>query len=173
MHLNFWNKPAPPSSTQLDISNSFIQNGLGSLVIIEQCARFHIMCAHRLCEQGPQVFDFKINEDNLKNCFQSMRQYYEFNQMLVKPSPYEAEFRSYGILLNLNESNILREIQRWPEHIRHSEHVRFALSIYFAYNSRNYVKFFRLIQSDKCQYLHACILHRYFYRHAFFFIYLI
>jgi hypothetical protein len=144
--------------------NYFLQNGLGGLVIIEQCARFHIMCAHRLCEESSQVFDFKINEENLKNCFQSLRQYYEYNPTLVKASPCEAEFRSYGILLNLNESNILCEIQRWPQHIRHSEHVRFALSIYFAYNSRNYVKFFRLIRSEKCLYLHACILHRYFYK---------
>jgi hypothetical protein len=141
-----------------------LQNGLGGLVIIEQCARFHIMCAHRLCEESSQVFDFKINEENLKNCFQSLRQYYEHNQTLVRPSPCEAEFRSYGILLNLNESNILCEIQRWPQHIRHSEHVRFALKIYFAYISRNYVNFFRLIRSDKCLYLHACILHRYFYK---------
>ncbi len=96
--------------------------------------------------------------------YKGLRQYYEYNPTLIRPSPYEAEFRSYGILLNLGESNILREIQRWPQHIRHSEHVRFALSIYFAYNSRNYVKFFRLIRSNKCLYLHACILHRYFYK---------
>ena len=51
--------------------NFFIQSGLGGLIIIEQCARFHIFCAHSLCEESPQVFEFKINEENLKNCFQS------------------------------------------------------------------------------------------------------
>lgn len=58
-------------------SNDLIANGLGGVIIIEQCARFHLMCAHRLCEQSSNDFDFKINEENVKNCFQSLRQYYE------------------------------------------------------------------------------------------------
>jgi hypothetical protein len=122
------------------------------------------MCGYRLCEESADVFDFKINEENLKNCFQSLRQYYETTTDTNRASPNEAEFRSYIILLNLNESNILSEIQRWPKHIRHSPEIRFALSVYFAYNARNYVTFFRLVKSNQCQYLQACILHRYFYK---------
>lgn len=124
-----------------------------------------------MCDQTSEVFDFKINEENLKNCFQSLRQYYELTSALalnglsyLKPSPNESEFRAYLILLNLNESNILSEIQRWPKSIRHSTHVRFALKVYFAYNSKNFIQFFRLIKSSECEYLQACILHRYFYR---------
>ena len=41
-----------PSSS----SNSHDHGGLGGLLIIEQCARFHIMCAHRLCEESSQVY---------------------------------------------------------------------------------------------------------------------
>ena len=147
---------------ELSHGNDLIRNGLGGVLIIEQCARFHIMCAYRLSDQSPKVFSFKINEDNLKNCFQSLRQYYESGTMGgLQPSPNEAEFRSYIILLNLNESDILCEIQHWPAGIRDSSHVRFALAIYYAYNSRNYVRFFRLFKSQDCEYLHACILHRY------------
>jgi hypothetical protein len=167
------------NNTNNSISNNdyLVKNGLGGVIIIEQCARFHIMCAHRLCEQSSNVFDFKINEENLKNCFQSLRQYYEINNTTLNeqqqqqstssssiPSPNEAEFRSYIILLNLNESNILCEIQRWPDYIRNSKHVKFSLKVYFAYNSKNYVRFFRLIKSNECEYLQACILHRYFYK---------
>ena len=83
------------------------------------------------------MFDFKINEENLKNCFQSLRQYYEATAGSASGSPNEAEFRAYIILLNLNESNILSAIQRWPKHMRHAPAVRFALAVYFAYNSRN------------------------------------
>jgi germinal-center associated nuclear protein len=164
------------NNTNIIISNNdyLVKNGLGGVIII--CARFHIMCAHRLCEQSSNVFDFKINEENLKNCFQSLRQYYEINNTTTLneqqqqqsassiPSPNEAEFRSYIILLNLNESNILCEIQRWPDYIRNSKHVKFSLKVYFAYNSKNYVRFFRLIKSNDCEYLQACILHRYFYK---------
>ncbi|CAF0860307.1 unnamed protein product [Brachionus calyciflorus] len=138
-----------------------------AVLIIEQCARFHIMCAHRLCDQQPDVFDLKINEENLKNCFQSLRQYYEKSHESTSnlpESPNESEFRSFIILLNLTESNILGEIQRWPKQIRHSKYVQFALNCYFAYNSKNYVKFFRLIGSDDCEYLQACVLHRHFYK---------
>ena len=146
-------------------SNDLIANGLGGVIIIEQCARFHLMCAHRLCEQSSNDFDFKINEENVKNCFQSLRQYYETSSIgNQQQSPNEAEFRSYIILLNLNESNILCAIQRWPTNIRNSKHVKFALNVYFAYNSRNYVRFFRLLKSTDCEYLQACILHRYFYK---------
>jgi hypothetical protein len=165
-------------------ADDFVSSGLAGVLIIEQCARFHIMCAYRLCEMNSQVFDFKINEENLKNCFQSLRQYYEttcttssegsvgefVGAVRLKPSPNEAEFRAYIILLNLNESNILIEIQRWPRHIRHSRPVRFALSVYFAFNAKNYIKFFRLVESNQCDYLQACIAHRYFYMmrsHAF------
>ncbi|RNA21027.1 germinal-center associated nuclear -like isoform X1 [Brachionus plicatilis] len=139
---------------------------LKGVFIIEQCARFHIMCSHRLCDQASDIFDFKINEENLKNCFQSLRQYYQTSHELgsnLPASPFEAEFRSYIILLNLTESNILGEIQRWPKEIRHSRSVHFALNCYFAFNSKNYVKFFRLIASDECEYLQSCILHRHFF----------
>lgn len=135
------------------------------------------MCSYRLSNESPEVFDFKINEENLKNCFQSLRQYYEATsgsltsatsstQSNLPPSPNEAEFRAYIILLNLGESNILSEIKRWPKHVRYSPQVRFALSMYSAYNSRNFVNFFRLIQSDTagCDYLQACALHRHFFK---------
>lgn len=141
--------------------------------IIEQCARFHIMCAHRLCDQSADVFDFKINEETLKNCFQSLRQYYELSSRAasnLRPSPNEAEFRAYVILLNLAESNILSEIQRWPKSIRHAAQVRFALNVYFAFNSRNYALFFRLVNSPQCDYLQACILHRYSFFLFFLFV---
>ena len=143
-----------------------------AVTIIEQCARFHIMCAYRLCDQASEVFDFKINEENLKNCFQSLRQYYEITSRnsssmttattttSLKPSPNEAEFRAYVILLNLSESNILSEVQRWPKAIRHTRQVRFALSVYFAFSSKNFIRFFRLVKSPECDYLQACILHR-------------
>ena len=181
---------AAEQQSSSSLTSQLIASGLGGVIIIEQCARFHIMCAYRLCEQSSNVFDFKINEENLKNCFQSLRQYYETNSSTTTttttasvvasqasssssalassthhhtPSPNEAEFRAYIILLNLSQSDILSEIQRWPANIRNSSHVKFALSVYFAFNSRNYVRFFRLIKSNACHYLQACILHRFFY----------
>jgi hypothetical protein len=145
--------------------NTKVSNGL---FIIEQCARFHIMCAHHLCDQNEQVFSSKINEENLTNCFDPLKQYYEMTWSAkvdqTRRSPNEAEFCSYMILLNLSESNILLKIQRWPQQQRHSAPVKFALKLYFAFNSNNYVRFFRLMKSKECTYLQACILHRYIFK---------
>jgi len=141
-----------------------IRRGLGGVVIIEQCARFHIFIAYKLSSRGPKVFSFKLNEDHLKNCFQSLRQYYEATvsrDSSLEPSPNETEFRSYIILLNLQQSDIMSEILNWPANIRNSPHVKFSLAAYVAFNSKNYVRFFRLIKSPQCTYLQACILHRY------------
>lgn len=156
-------------SSQSSSSSSLIINGAE---LIEQCARFHIMCAYRLSSHPPDVFDFHINEETLKNCFQSLKQFYdsrinnnnENDQYNNSNNNNEAEFRAYMILLNLKETNILNEIQRWQPHVRHSAPVRFALNVYFAYTSNNYAKFFDLVRSKSspCSYLQACILHRYF-----------
>lgn len=45
----------------------------GTVLLVEQCARFHIHCAARLCAEEPQVFDQKINTENLTKCLQSLK----------------------------------------------------------------------------------------------------
>lgn len=41
--------------------------------LVEQCSRFHIHCAARLIAEEPQVFDQKINTENLTKCLQSLK----------------------------------------------------------------------------------------------------
>ena len=50
-------------------------NDTTSIRIHEICARFHIYCSHRLCEQSSNVFDFKINDENLKNVDSKKKMY--------------------------------------------------------------------------------------------------
>lgn len=45
----------------------------GTVLLVEQCARFHIHCAARLIAEEPQVFDQKINTENLTKCLQSLK----------------------------------------------------------------------------------------------------
>lgn len=52
--------------------------------------------------------------------------------------------------------------QRLRPQIRRSPEVQHALKIYFAFNSRNYLKFFRLVEDNRLKYLSACICHGYF-----------
>jgi hypothetical protein len=135
-------------------------NDASSIRIHEICARFHIYCSHKLCEQPSNVFDFKINDENLKNCFQSLIEYYDEARDEVHEN--EPEFRAYMILHNLNDGNILCKIQRLKRHVQDSFVVKYALRIYFAYNSKNYVKFFRLVANPQFGFLFACLTHRYF-----------
>lgn len=44
-----------------------------SVLLLEQCARFHIHCAARLVAEEPQVFDQKINTENLTKCLQTLK----------------------------------------------------------------------------------------------------
>ena len=53
-----------------------------------------------------------------------------------------------------------REVQELRDEVRESPEVRFALSVYSALNSNNYIKFFKLVK--RAPYLMACIIHRYF-----------
>ncbi|VDO07779.1 unnamed protein product [Rodentolepis nana] len=108
---------------------------------------------------------------------------------MVKLCPREAEFRAYMILMKLNECSVLEpqytdwvffacsqigstnshshmsvylcsEVQKFPEAVRKSPEVQFAISVHSAVAERNHVRFFRLIRQANC--LTACLLHRYF-----------
>ncbi|XP_012151439.1 RRM_XMAS2 and SAC3_GANP domain-containing protein xmas [Megachile rotundata] len=131
-----------------------------SVELVEQCARFHIVCSERLCAEEASVFDKRINSDNLTKCLQSLK--YMYHDLRVKgiSCKNEPEFRTYIILLNLNNGNFMWDLQRLPRNIQKSPEVHFALEIYFALESSNYYKFFNLVK--RTTYLNACILLRYF-----------
>ncbi|XP_017798951.1 PREDICTED: uncharacterized protein LOC108579841 [Habropoda laboriosa] len=131
-----------------------------SVKLVEQCARFHIVCSERLCAEEPSIFDKRINSDNLTKCLQSLK--YMYHDLRVKGinCKNESEFRAYIILLNLNNGNFMWDLQRLPKCIQKSSEVQFALEIYSALESNNYYKFFKLV--SKTTYLNACILLRYF-----------
>ncbi|KAH1184710.1 hypothetical protein KIL84_012651 [Mauremys mutica] len=128
--------------------------------LIEKCTRFHIHCAHHLCEEPMSSFDAKINNENMTKCLQSLKEMY---QDLANKGIYcksEAEFRGYNVLLNLNKGDILREVQQFQPAVRNSSEVRFAVQAFAALNSNNFVRFFKLVRA--ASYLNACLLHCYF-----------
>lgn len=133
---------------------------LDSVELVEQCARFHIVCAERLCAEEPSVFDKKINTENLTKCLQTLK--YMYHDLRVKgiSCDNEPEFRAYIILLNLNNGNFMWDIQRLPGSVQKSPEVKFAIEVYSCIESNNYAKFFRLVRETT--YTNACILLRYF-----------
>ncbi|XP_064308297.1 germinal-center associated nuclear protein [Phalacrocorax carbo] len=142
-----------------DITQQHLCNPL-MVSLIEKCTRFHIHCAHHLCEEPMSSFDAKINNENMTKCLQSLKEMY---QDLANKGIYcksEAEFKGYNVLLNLNKGDILREVQQFRPEVRNSPEVRFAVQAFAALNSNNFVRFFKLVQA--ASYLNACLLHCYF-----------
>ncbi|KAI4497268.1 hypothetical protein M0802_007752 [Mischocyttarus mexicanus] len=133
---------------------------IDSVELVEQCARFHIVCSERLCAEELSVFDKKINSENLTKCLQSLK--YMYHDLRVKgiTCQNEPEFRGYIILLNLNNGNFMSDFQQLPASIQKSPEVKFAIHTYSALESNNYYKFFKLV--SQTTFLNACILLRYF-----------
>ncbi|RZF35063.1 hypothetical protein LSTR_LSTR009655 [Laodelphax striatellus] len=128
--------------------------------IIEQCARFHIACYDRLWGVSVDVFDKKINTENLLNCLQSLRHMYKDLGENNVQCPNEGEFNAYLILINIKTGDVMTEYQTFSPRILQDSAVKSAIDIYLAYNNRLYSKFFNLIA--KTSYLNACLLQRYF-----------
>ncbi|XP_017702757.1 PREDICTED: germinal-center associated nuclear protein [Rhinopithecus bieti] len=76
--------------------------------LIEKCTRFHIHCAHFMCEEPMSSFDAKINNENMTKCLQSLKEMYQDLRNKGVFCASEAEFQGYNVLLSLNKGDILR-----------------------------------------------------------------
>uniref|UniRef100_UPI003AAB6F8D germinal-center associated nuclear protein n=1 Tax=Centroberyx gerrardi TaxID=166262 RepID=UPI003AAB6F8D len=128
--------------------------------LIEKCTRFHVHCAHHLCEEPMMSFDAKINNENMTKCLQSLKEMYQDLATRQIYCPQEAEFRQYNVLLKLDDSDVLREVQQFRDEVRNSPEVKFAVQAFAAVSSNNFVRFFKLVKG--ASYLASCLLHRYF-----------
>ncbi|KAK7083595.1 Germinal-center associated nuclear protein [Halocaridina rubra] len=132
-----------------------------AVTIIERCVRFHIFADVRLCEESPDIFDRKLNTENLTKSLQTLKELYQDLAELGKYFPSECEFRAYEILLNLNDGEtIVHQYLQYRDEVQKSPNVIYALKVFLALKSNNFVKFYKLIRSGT--YLQGCILHRYF-----------
>lgn len=152
-------------STTRGIRKDVTQQQLTDLVsvgLVQKCARFHIMCAERLVEEDSNDFSRKLNDENLTKCLQTLKHMYEDLKNEGVACPEEPEFRCYDVLLNLNDGDTLRSALTLDQWVRDSKDVQFAIDVFMALNSNNYVKFFQLVR--KATLLQGCILLRYFYQ---------
>jgi len=133
---------------------------MDSVELIEQCARFHIVCSERLCAEDASVFDKKINSENLTKCLQTLKYMYYDLRMKGITCENKPEFKAYIVLLNLNNGNFLYDLQQLPKSVHNSSEIQFAIKVYFSLDSNNYHKFFKLVRQTT--YLNACILLGYF-----------
>ncbi|XP_076822193.1 germinal-center associated nuclear protein-like isoform X2 [Clavelina lepadiformis] len=156
-----WNRTrAVRKEISIQQTNDFVSVG-----IMEECARFHICCAHELCETDRLNFDPKINNENLEKTMKTVLDMYDDIRIHgTAPDAYlpnETEFRGYHILLNVNKSaDVLRELQNMKMDIRSSDDIKLAVAAFSAVHSNNFSRFFNVLRH--ATYLQASLLHRYF-----------
>ncbi|XP_049827396.1 germinal-center associated nuclear protein [Schistocerca gregaria] len=131
-----------------------------TVTLLEQCARFHIFCSEYMVDAESSVFDPKINTENLTKCLQTLKYMYGDMSLKGEECPNKPEFQAYILLLNLNDTGRMIEELKLNLDIQAADPIKYALSIYGALSTNNYVKFFKLVKETT--YLNACILHRYF-----------
>ncbi|CAB3359206.1 Hypothetical predicted protein [Cloeon dipterum] len=131
-----------------------------AVILLEQCARFHIACAARLADEDVHDFDPKINSENLAKCLQTLKHLYHDMSLKGMACPNEAEFRSYIVLLNLNTGDAIWEVQQLSPEVLASQPVQNAIKAYLSLSTHNYVNFFKVVRT--IGYLPAAILMRYF-----------
>lgn len=95
---------------------------MGTVSLVERCARFHLLCAARLCEEERHHFEPKLNQEQVNNCLKTLAELYDdlYSLHAVGAAslstsastaivferdvcPNEPEFRSYALLMNLHD----------------------------------------------------------------------
>ena len=132
---------------------------INTVLVLETITRFHIYSGYVMSGAAVGSFEHKYNNENLEKTLTSLRHLYDDLYACSETCPNEAEFRMYYILLNLNSGQVLRDVSKYPPAILGSQYVNYALSCYNAYNSKNYVRFFKLFKQGSL--LACCILYRY------------
>ncbi|KAI6176518.1 SAC3-GANP domain-containing protein [Aphelenchoides bicaudatus] len=129
--------------------------------LVEKCARFHIYASYCMSDLDSKVFDKRMNIENLSKCLQTLRHMYDD---LSKKSIFcesEPEFRAYDILLNLGDSNVLSSTHTYHRSVRNAPMFKLAMKLACAYQTDNFVLFFRLIR-EQATFLQACLCRSFF-----------
>jgi len=137
--------------------------------VIEQCARFHIMVDQMLCQATKdEGHDETLNRQEANNCLKALNGLYSRARARViagsstfsKLLENEAEFRAYYILLQGTDAfTVANFLKKLPRDIIDSAWIQMAISIMKSARSLNYMRFFRILKSNKVPYLVGCLMH--------------
>ena len=120
-----------------------------AIELVEKCVRYHIFASFNLARLHLSGFDQTMNTENLQKSLQSLRHMYsDIERMAGGQCANEAEFRSYDIILNLSDPNVHSQAITYRDEVRSSAEVRLALSLATAFQSNNYVRFFRELKTN-------------------------
>ena len=154
--------------------------GIEAIQAHELIARYHILCAHELCEV-PGV-SLQQEYEQMNKVLQSLMEFYDdIQEEGHPPTPNEAEFRCYYILSHIFDPDKVRVAeQRYRPEIFNHPYLQLALKLQALVQRNNevsnrgkrppntigaqnlYSLFFKNIRSPDCPYLVGCILEQHF-----------
>ena len=123
---------------------------MGTVSLVERCARFHLLCAARLCEEARHDFEPKLNQEQVNNCLKTLAELYDdlysasaagsgssatSSTVLVferDMCPNEPEFRAYALLMNLHDERTFAQCV-----------LSTTILFYFKHNVRNTIDLIR------------------------------
>ncbi|CAI2351209.1 unnamed protein product [Caenorhabditis sp. 36 PRJEB53466] len=141
--------------TQLSMSDTMALN------LVERCTRLHILFGYVLCDLETEHFDAAMNNETLGKCLQTLRHFYEDFSKRGIPCENEPEFRSYDVMLHMNDTNVLSQVLSYRSEVRQSQPVRLALQLAASFRDKNFCRFFRLLKKE-ATFLQCCVSHKLF-----------
>ncbi|PWN36668.1 SAC3/GANP/Nin1/mts3/eIF-3 p25, partial [Meira miltonrushii] len=127
------------------IRQDFIVQGDGGELAIEcheRIARYHILCLHWRGGVGAEGWSEQQELEQLRKTIRSLTEFYEdIRRKKGVISPNEAEFRSYNLLLHMQDPETLREAEGLPTSILQADCVQVALKVRaYAQRSNNVLR---------------------------------
>ncbi|XP_078412334.1 SAC3 domain-containing protein 1 isoform X1 [Cetorhinus maximus] len=124
-----------------------------AVTILEKSLRFLLCASYWLCEEPIQVFDPKMNDIHIQECFSWLLANYSTGNY-----ENEAEFQALAILYNLGSMKAVHHALLLTDHIRDSPAMKLAFGINQAFGEGNYVRCLRVLR--RLPFLQSCALFR-------------
>ena len=127
--------------------------------VLEKLGRFLIHADFMLCEQPESKYSWKQNRHQLIDTLTTLMEIYDEEVAEGHTYENEAEFRSYFVLLNLDDVVPVSRAQSWRPEILKSPMVKDALYFFQLFQNRWVHKYLQQLRKKDTTYLMACILH--------------
>jgi hypothetical protein len=137
-------------------------HGPESVEVNEKICRFHIISSHRLCEEPDTVYNDQQNMEQLGKVLQTLMELYDDANCSNISYPFEAEFRAYYILTQIESAEIMGRAERWKPAVFESDEVQNALRFHELVQNKLVAAVFSRTRSPRTSYLQSCLLQRLF-----------
>jgi hypothetical protein len=138
-----------------------IQNhlkGADCVNVLERLTRFLIHSDFVLNEEPESRYSWKQNRHQISDTLSTLMEIYDDESQQGIRYPQEAEFRSYYVLLTIDDPVPIHRMQSWRREVIQHTQVQTALFFHRAFQNKQFQYFFAKLRESRTTYLMACIL---------------